>query len=316
MFVMRHISRYINLLKVTIGYIVSCITHRDHTMGLPVTASIEPANYCNLHCPQCPTGLGIIKKHPQTFELHKFCDIITAMSPELCYLNLYFQGEPFLCKELPQMVEFATMHHIRTSVSTNGHFLDNATAIALKKAGLGKLIVSIDGATPESYEKYRIGGNFNTVIEGVSNAVRAGLKVELQCLLLSTTENEIQQVKQLGKKLNVWKVTFKTAQFYTLDPLMPKYNKHSRYKEESLTLKQKLRNKCWRSASGIVITTDGNILPCCFDKNSTHSYGNIFSNTINKDAFYRVTHSQKASKFKNQVFSDRKHINICTNCTE
>lgn len=313
---MLHISRYINLLKVTTGYIASCITHRDFSMGFPIAASIEPANYCNLHCPQCPTGLGNIKKKPQTFDLDKFRNIITTLSPELCYLNLYFQGEPFLCKELPQMVEFATKHNIYTSISTNGHFLDSDTTESLKKAGLGKLIVSLDGATSDSYKKYRVGGNFDTVTEGIRNAVKAGLKVELQCLLLSTTENEIQQVKQLSKSLGVWKVTFKTAQFYTLDTLMPSSNKHSRYKKGSLTIKRRLKNRCWRVASSIVITTEGNILPCCFDKDSTYSYGNIFSEFINKDALCKVIHSQKASEFKATVFSNRKCINICTNCTE
>lgn len=310
------ITRCINLLKVATGYALSTITHRDHTMGLPVTASIEPANYCNLHCPQCPTGLGMIKKTPKTFDINRFKDIIEALSPELCYLNLYFQGEPFLCKELPQMVECATAHHIFTSISTNGHFLDKDSAFSLKKAGLGKLIVSLDGATPESYAKYRIGGDFDRVIDGIHNAVNAGLKVELQCLLLSSTENEISKIKDFGKKLGVWKTTFKTAQFYTQDPLMPTNNSYSRYKKDSLRLKNKLKNKCWRVVSGIVITTEGNVLPCCFDKDCTHSYGNLFQYTINKDALCRVIHSQKASEFKSVVFSNRKCIKICTNCTE
>ncbi len=310
------ITRCFNLLKVFTGYALSAVTHSNHTMGMPVTASIEPANHCNLHCPQCPTGLGAIKKKPQTFDLEKYRSIIDALSPELCYLNLYFQGEPFLCKELPQMVEYATKHRIFTSISTNGHFLNDETALQLKQAGLGKLIVSLDGATPESYSKYRVGGDFNRVIEGIRNAVGSGLKVELQCLLLSSTENEIERVKDLSKELGVWKTTFKTAQFYTQDTLMPTNQKYSRYKDGTLTTKHKLRNKCWRMASSIIITTEGNVLPCCFDKDSTHSYGNIFSEDINKDALCRVINSQKASEFRKLVFSNRKCIKICTNCTE
>ncbi|MCQ2350541.1 MAG: radical SAM protein [Paludibacteraceae bacterium] len=310
------VTRYVNALKVLASYVLSTTTEKSYTLGLPVSASVEPANFCNLNCTQCPTGLGLIKKRPTTMDLDKFKSVIDALSPELMWLNLYFQGEPFLNKHLPEMVKYANAHHIKTSISTNGHFLSKETATALKNAGLDHLIISLDGATEESYVKYRQGGNFNKVIEGIENAVQAGLNVELQCLLLSSTENETVQVKQLGKRLGVGKITFKTAQFYTKDSLMPQNNAYSRYRKGSLTLKKKLHNRCWRIISGVVITTDGEVLPCCFDKDCTYSYGNIFKAEINKDALCKILTSQKASDFKNKVFSNRKSIEICTNCTE
>lgn len=283
---------------------------------MPYAASVEPANFCNLRCPQCPTGLGVINKQKVLMDIQRFQSIIDSLSPELMWINLYFQGEPFLNKQLPKMVEYANSNGIYTSISTNGHFLTKETTDSLKQAGLWKLIVSLDGVTEESYKKYRIGGNFNKVIEGIKNAVESGIRVELQCLLLSSTESEIAQIKSLGKQLGVWKTTFKTAQFYNNDDLMPKNNGFSRYKKGTLTLKKRLRNRCWRVFSSIVITADGEIVPCCFDKECIHSYGNIYKTGINKDAFCKLLNSQKASDFRNSVLKGRKCIDICTNCNE
>lgn len=309
-------ERAANVIKTGIGYLLSTILHRGIRLGMPLSASIEPANYCNLHCAQCPTGLGMITKKASLLSLENLRKSIDALSPELIYLNLYFQGEPTLNKELPEMVRYATEKGVMTSVSTNGHFLSPDVCKSLKEAKLDKLIVSLDGADEESYNKYRQGGDFNKVIEGIANAVKAGLKVELQCLLLSSTENRIDEVRNLGKGLGVWKTTFKTAQFYTKDALMPVDERNSRYRKGTLTIKKRLHNRCWRAVSGIVITTDGEVLPCCFDKDCTHSYGNLFKAGITKEALCGILHSQKASDFINNVFKNRKRYKICTNCTE
>lgn len=310
------ITQAANAAKVCISYLLSSILHRGVRFGMPLSASIEPANYCNLRCAQCPTGLGLISKKASLLSLDNFKKTIDALTPELIYLNLYFQGEPTLNKDLPEMVRYATENGIKSSVSTNGHFLDADTCKRLSDARLSHLIVSLDGADEESYVKYRRGGDFNKVIDGIANAVKSGLKVELQCLLLSSTENQRDEIKALGDKLGVWKTTFKTAQFYNSDSLMPADEKNSRYKKGSLTIKRKLHNRCWRVISGIVITTDGEVLPCCFDKDCTHSYGNLFKTDATKEALCGILHSQKASDFINIVFKNRKCCKICTNCTE
>jgi len=314
--IFHRIRQITNAVKVISGYCASSVLHRNLRVGMPLSASVEPANYCNLKCPQCPTGMGLISKRASTLPLAKFKQAIDAFAPELIYLNLYFQGEPTLNKELSGMVRYATDNKIITSVSTNGHFLNPDVCRELKSAGLGKLIVSLDGADEESYNKYRRGGDFNKVIEGIKNAVQAGLKVELQCLLLSSTENQLQKMKELAKKLGVWKLTFKTAQFYKQDSLMPSDEKNSRYKKGTLTIKRELKNRCWRVMSGIVITTEGEVLPCCYDKEGAHSYGNLFKEGATKDALCEILHSQRASDFITSVFTGRKCNKICTNCTE
>ena len=164
---------------------------------------IEPANYCNLSCPHCPTGRKLIDKTYKRLTISEFKSYIDSLIPELMYLNLYFQGEPFLNKDLPEMIKYADERGVFTCVSTNGNALTEDVVKRLAQSGIGRLIICLDGAPADSYSKYRVGGDFSKVINGISLSVKYGLPVEVQCLLLSTTENEIEEIKSLCKTLGV-----------------------------------------------------------------------------------------------------------------
>lgn len=281
--------------------------------GYPYAASIEPANYCNLSCPQCPTGRHQIEKKAQNLSYQDFAYMVDALSPYLMYLNLYFQGESFLNKDLPNMIRYAHQKKIFTCVSTNGHFLTPDVVEALKQSGLNRLIVCLDGANQQSYQKYRVGGDFNKVIEGIKRCVEAGLPVEVQCLLLESTENEKQAVVNLVKSLRVKKFYFKKAQFYD-DYLLPKEDKNRRYvqlPDGSLRTKRKWKNRCFRMWSSVIVDVHGRVLPCCYDKHAAHAYGNLFN-----QSFCSIWFGDKAAKFREQIRKDRAAIQMCTNCTE
>jgi radical SAM protein with 4Fe4S-binding SPASM domain len=277
----------------------------------PVSASVEPANYCNLSCPHCPTGRKLIEKTDKRLSVSDFKEYIDALLPELMYLNLYFQGEPLLNKELPEMISYASGKGIFTCVSTNGNALTEDVVKSLSHSGIGRLIISLDGATAESYTQYRVGGDFDKVVRGISLAVRYGLPVEVQCLLLSTTENEIDTLKSLCKSLGVRRLVFKKAQFYD-NYLVPKNPKNLRYKRDTsgvLVPKAKLKNKCWRLFSTIVIDVDGNVPACCFDKSGKYSFGNL-----KEVALQKVWLGEKARRFRQTILRKRKSIDICNNC--
>lgn len=306
-------ARLLNAARLYGSWILSSVTKTEFFSGKPVAASIEPANFCNLHCPQCPTGMGIIQKTSKLLGLDDFMYIMDQLLPELMYVTLYFQGEPFLNKNLPDMVEYASRNGVFSCISTNGHFFDSDIALRLKKAGIGKLIVSMDGADEKSYSQYRKGGDFKKVLECMRTAATYGLPVELQCLLLSSTENEMENVKTLAREIGIRRVRFKTAQLYT-DNLRPRNEKFSRYKESAsggLEIKHELHNRCVRLWKSVVITADGEVLPCCFDKNAKYSFGNIFKEDLNA-----LLHNEKAKKFRQQVLDGRSRIDICRNCTE
>lgn len=303
--------RLTNYLKARVGYCCSNVIGNIHLSAKPISASIEPANYCNLSCPHCPTGRKLIDKTDKRLTLNDFKQYIDLLLPELMYLNLYFQGEPLLNKDLPEMIRYASEKGVFTCVSTNGTALTEEVVKNIKESGVGRFIICLDGATADSYSKYRIGGDFNKVINSISLSVKYELPLEVQCLLLSTTENEIDELKSLCKSLGVKRLVFKKAQFYE-DFLVPKNPKFLRYKRDAsgnLIPKAELKNKCWRLFSTIVIDVDGNVPACCFDKSAKYCFGNL-KNASLKDVWLGT----KANKFRQAVLNNRRGIDICRNC--
>jgi len=290
----------------------------------PFFISVEPANFCNLHCPECPVGIrqnSREAKHTMEFDLFK--KLIDELKPNLLHAIFYFQGEPLLSRQLPEMIQYAHNAKIYTSTSTNAQLLNKEMAEKLILSGLDKLIISIDGSTQEAYQTYRVGGNLQRAIEGAKqlaelkkqlNAVNPF--VEIQCLLLNSNEHQIQEMKNLAKKLGADKLTFKTAQFYNFEngnELMPNNSKHSRYKKDKngkYVLKKQLKNHCKRLWTGAVVTTEGNVLSCCFDKDHSFSFGNV-----NENRFIECWHSEKASHFRKNILTNRKQFEMCRNCT-
>ena len=98
-------------------------------------------------------------------ELALFERIVEELRPYTLHLNLHFQGESMLHPGFYEFLEKSK--EFKTTVSTNGHFIDDHAAEKIALSGLNKLIISLDGMTEESYRAYRVGGDFKKVIEGI-----------------------------------------------------------------------------------------------------------------------------------------------------
>ena len=222
------------------------------------------------------------------------------------------------------MISYAKSNHIFTSTSTNGHFLNPTNAEKTVKSGLDRIIISLDGLDQETYEKYRIGGNFKTVIQGIKNLREAREKLKsatpfivVQFIVFKTNEHRLNELSKLKKELKVDKIELKTAQVYSstdTNQLIPESKKHSRYQQNEngeWQIKGKLPNRCKRMWRASVITWDGQVVPCCFDKNADYKMGNIL-----ESSFQEIKTNKKYTQFRNQVFKDRSQIDICKNCSE
>jgi radical SAM protein with 4Fe4S-binding SPASM domain len=293
--------------------------------GLPVALAVEPTTACNLGCPECPSGLKSFTRPTGKIEVEKFKQYIDQLSKHLAYLSFYFQGEPYLNKGFLDMVAYASRLDIYTSTSTNAHFLSDENARKTIESGLDRLIISIDGVTQASYEQYRMGGELEKVIEGTKRILywRESLNsktpyVVFQFLVVRHNEMEIDSVKKLAQTIGVDDVWLKTAQVndYLHDPnqLIPRQNKYSRYtvnETGATTPKNRLANHCWKMWHSNVVTWDGKVLPCCFDKDAQHQLGNL-----NKDFMANVWEGKNYNEFRKELMRSRKNIDICSNCSE
>jgi radical SAM protein with 4Fe4S-binding SPASM domain len=317
-------KRAINALGLVFGYIYSKITKTPVNGFLPVALAIEPTTSCNLRCPECPSGLRSFTRPTGMLETKLFENVITELKDALMYLTFYFQGEPYLHKDFLEMVKFASKKGIYTSTSTNAHYLNYENAKATIKSGLDRVIISLDGTTQDTYQQYRIGGSLDKVIEGTKNLIAAKRELNsstphiiFQFLVVKPNEHQIADAKDLSKTLGVDEIRFKTAQIYDYENgsgLIPENDKFARYRKNSegkYEIKNKLLNHCWKMWHSAVITWDGLVVPCCFDKDAEYRMGNV-----SKSSFKDVWMSEKYLSFRKQLIGSRKNIEMCKNCTE
>lgn len=314
-----------NAIKVLGSFYVSRLTGKPVQWGYPVSISFEPTTSCNLRCPECPSGLRAFTRPTGMLENAFFRKTIDEMHRELLYLIFYFQGEPYLNPAFLDMVKYASGKRIYTATSTNAHYLTDEMAKRTIESGLDRLIISIDGTTQEVYQQYRIGGKLDKVIEGARNIVRWKKAmnskkpfVVFQFLVVKPNEHQIEDVKKLGQEIGVDDVWFKTAQVYDYenDPnqLITTIDQYSRYKKNKTggyVPKNKLANHCWKLWHANVITWDGLVVPCCFDKDAQHQLGDL-----KKQSFRETWDNENYRTFRKQLMNSRKNIDICSNCSE
>ncbi len=317
--------RFVNAVKVLCSFYVSRFLKRPVQWGYPVSISFEPTTSCNLRCPECPSGLRQFSRPTGMLKNDFFTRTIDEIHKELLYLIFYFQGEPYLNPDFLKMVKYASDKKIYTATSTNAHYLTDEIAKKTVESGLDRLIISIDGTTQDVYQQYRVGGNLEKVLAGARNIVKWKKQLKsktpfvfFQFLVVKPNQHQIEEIKQLAKEVGVDEVRFKTAQVYDYktDPnnLISTIDKYSRYKKNAdgtYIPKNKLANRCWKLQHANVITWDGLVVPCCFDKDAMHQLGNLKT-----QSFKEIWHNDNYKQFRSQLMKSRKNIDICANCSE
>ena len=292
--------------------------------GKPLALSIEPTTACNLGCPECPSGLKAFSRPTGNMKSNLNEKIIDELGPNLAYINFYFQGEPFINKNIFDLISYANDKGVYTATSTNAHFLNPESCQQVINSGLKRMIISIDGTTQEVYEQYRKEGHLEKVLEGTKNIIAAKKArnsqfphIIFQFLVVKPNEHQIEEAKQLAIDLGVDEIRFKTAQVYSYEngnPLIPSNEKYSRYRKMAngkYKLKNKMSNHCWRMWSSAVITWDGSVVPCCFDKDATHKLGNL-----QFVKFADIWKNKDYQHFRKALLTNREEIDICKNCSE
>ncbi|HUT63200.1 MAG TPA: radical SAM protein [Anaerolineae bacterium] len=309
----------INCIMAFPGYLL----RSDRALGNPVALSIEPTNVCNLHCPLCATGSNSLTRPKGYMSLDNFKTIVDMLPNSITTLYLWGQGEPFMAPDFLRMVHHASVNGFKTITSTNGHFLDDPYAVV--KSGLNVLIVSLDGINADTYASYRKNGDFHRVIKGIKCLAEEikkenhGPVIELQCLATEKNVNQMEAFKSLASSIGAHHVIFKTLQALSMKnrasylPSNLNYTRYRRNAQGNLETDRRwfLKNRCLRLYYSFQIDWQGNVLPCCFDKDSVYIMGNVFQDSISK-----IWNSDKYRSFRNKLNSMGRVLPMCRDCTE
>ncbi len=316
------IPKILNFSLVHLSYLLSILFNKPLVWGNPFFVSLEPSSVCNLACPQCPTGTGDVMRDKKFLDLNTYRAIVDEIGSTTIILSLYHQGEPLMNTSFAEMVKYASACKIYTVTSTNGHFLTADICRRLVEAGLDRIIVSMDGTNQESYEKYRVKGDLEKVIKGIRllSEARQGRRkpyIIIQFLVFRHNQDQVTEIKRLGKKLGADRVMIKSVQVEypeSIEEWMPVHSKYRRYRknaEGEWMLETRLKNRCRRLWQTTVVTSDGLIVPCCFDKLAKYPMGSLGSGTISQ-----IWGNKEYSNFRRRILENRREIGICTNCTE
>jgi len=313
------IAPYINAIYSIFVYGLVRATGRFLIPPLPPAVSIELSTHCNLSCPECVTGSGTLTRRKGFMDPSLALKLASELSGNVLSAYLYFQGEPMMH---PRFFGIARMFRkMNPVISSNGHFLDSKNCNMLARSGLKKIIISYDGVNPDTYNIYRVGGDHARVKEGIERLTgeierfRSPLVLELQFLEGRHNFKEISEAKRFAESVNA---RFRIKSMQVLDPdraerWVPDESRRARYirKEGRISPVRTRERGCLRMWTTAVVTIDGDVLPCCYDKNGVHMMGNIKEHT-----FRDIWNSEEYTAFRKAVLKKRSSVDICRECPQ
>ena len=143
---------------------------------LPSRLYIETTAACNISCEQacCAPETGITRtRQAGMLDFEIFKRVVDEAGPSLGRIDFFNYGEAFLHKRAVEMCEYIKLRfpHIYLYTSTNGLAFTEEQVRRLIRSGIDEVTFSIDGATAESYVKYRRRGDFDKAIRNLRFAV-------------------------------------------------------------------------------------------------------------------------------------------------
>lgn len=287
---------------------------------LPAAVSVELSSRCNLSCPECVTGRGLINRRNGFISYDLVAAVASRLKGHVLSAWLSYQGEPMMHPEFFRITDlFAGMNPV---ISTNGHWLDRESCIRLALSPLRKIIVSYDGASPGAYGIYRRGGDHGLVTDGIRMLAetirerRSGQKLVLQFLVHRGNEHESRAVAAFARSVGA---EFRMKSMQVLDESRagewaPSVRSRSRYQKDDAGnwhTGGAPRRGCIRMWTSAVVTSDGDVIPCCYDKNGLHVMGNL-----EEESLTGIWRGERYRSFREKVMRDRNLVDICSRCPQ
>ena len=286
--------RLIMLRRASVGKIFNFLSikiqkrlRHDVITAFPYRFKIDPTNVCQLHCPLCPTGLKQSFRAKGFLPLSEFQSIVDQISSRALILDLFGWGEPMLHPDISPMVRYATDRNVFTRMSSTLHQVQRCQLEELVDAGLGAIIVAIDGSTAETHQKFRAGSDFSQLTETIKDLVlikkekgTALPHITVRMLISRHNESQISEVKALAKELGVDAFTVGQIAINTDDAQqaalwLPRKSGISAYLKNL-----KNQGSCSDLWESLVINYDGGISPCCWQYQDKNDVGNCFKTPV------------------------------------
>ena len=282
--------RIANLILVEFEYRL----RRTRVRGHPYILIVDPTNVCNLRCPLCPTGTGDLGRRSQLMPWDVFTRAIDELAPWAYEVNLHNWGESLLHPHVFEMIAHAAGRNLAINMSSNFNLVRAGDIDRLIDSGLEYLTLSIDGATQETYERYRVRGRLDTVLENARALVarRTALKrrtpyVEWQFIVFKHNAHEIERARALAREVGVDRfrlippgVPFDAPDpdglkeaWFVASPSEATGGAVEDFRERTMA------TACFYLYRSITVNPDGRVAPCCVVYGTDNDFGDLREET-------------------------------------
>lgn len=303
-------------------------TKKTSLQSWPYIYIIDPCNACNLRCPLCPTGAQTLGRPTKMMSFDCYRSVIDQVKDYAIEVILHNWGESFLHPHIFDMIRYAEDANIGTTISSHFNNITDEMVEEIISSKLEHLTVSLDGASQEVYEKYRVRGNLQDALSGLERLQRRKRErhshtpfVEWQFIVMKHNEHEIAQARDIATTLGVdrFRLLSVGLPFNHLEDLAlaeqwisenPEY--HGYHPDLILKRGYLYDEPCFYPYRAMTINPDGGVAPCCAIDHKQWDFGSIHADTI-RSIWNNKQYQSARSLFANSPIADTVKT-VCDGC--
>jgi radical SAM protein with 4Fe4S-binding SPASM domain len=318
--------------KRALNYVTNLVEYRRRKIRLrsfPPKAIFDLASVCNLRCPLCATGAGILKQRQMFMSFELFSRTFPQMADRVLFVNLYNWGESFLNPDIFSIIDevhaSGALSHVHSNLNLKPGIVDQ-----IAESNLTTLVLSVDGARDETYEAYRQKGDFQLVLGNMRRLMKRRRElgkrfpeVIWKYIVHKKNEDDIDAALELAKDVGVDKLQL-TPIWADLQPGAPD-PRQDEWAAEWIPVKRTefafetrknplFEQTCpflWKDP---VINADGSVAPCCFVKDAKHNFGDLNTHTF-EEIWNNDLYRYSRSLFTTEEYDGPPVQSVCDQCT-
>jgi AdoMet-dependent heme synthase len=161
----------------------------------------EVTKGCNLRCIHCRATATELMS-PADLPTKKALNIISQIADFGSPILVLSGGEPLYRHDIFELAEYATSRGLRTALATNGTLVTKDIAEKIKKAGIKRVSISLDGSDAITHDTFRgIPGAFEAAVYGMRNLQELGVSVQINTTIARHNAHQLPDVLELARRL-------------------------------------------------------------------------------------------------------------------
>jgi len=312
-------AKRINLLRAGLNL----FWRRNRPWSWPIHMQMELTSYCNLRCPVCPTGAGILKRSARAMDLPLLERVTDEVGPYLLTMSLWAWGEPLLHPQLAEALRIVTGRTFGVKLSTNGQNLDDPRVQeALLDHPPTYLIVAIDGLTDATNSRYRVGARLAPALEGVRALAAARRRrgqseplLHMRYIVTRHNEHELPGLEDFARRngfdvLSVRTMSIIDAPEAEHRSLVPEHDEYRAYEYEKGCRVRRDDFVCQTAFNLPAVLADGTVVACDQDFNAQAPLGRLGEGTSFADVWF----GRQAQDVRRRIKREPRSLSFCRDC--